>query len=125
MVFLLLVLGMVLLMKGADLFVDGSASVARKLKVPSVIIGLTIVALGTSLPEASVSITAGLMGSNEIAISNIVGSNIFNTLVVVGTSAVITPFLMDKDILNRDLEINILVSILLSIFVLNGMFILS
>ena len=62
MVFLLLVLGMVLLMKGADLFVDGSASVARKLKVPSVIIGLTIVALGTSLPEASVSITAGLMG---------------------------------------------------------------
>lgn len=121
MVFLLLVLGMVLLMKGADLFVDGSASVARKLKVPSVIIGLTIVALGTSLPEASVSITAGLMDSNEIAISNIVGSNIFNTLVVVGTSAVITPFLMDKDILNRDLKINILVSILLSIFVLNGM----
>ena len=121
MVFLLLVLGMVLLMKGADLFVDGSASVARKLKVPSVIIGLTIVALGTSLPEASVSITAGLMGSNEIAISNIVGSNIFNTLVVVGTSAVITPFLMDQDILNRDLKINILVSILLSIFVLNGM----
>jgi len=117
MVFLLLVLGMVLLMKGADLFVDGSASVARKLKVPSVIIGLTIVALGTSLPEASVSITAGLMGSNEIAISNIVGSNIFNTLVVVGTSAVIAPFLMDKDILNRDLKINILVSILLSIFV--------
>lgn len=92
-----------------------------KLKVPSVIIGLTIVALGTSLPEASVSITAGLMGSNEIAISNIVGSNIFNTLVVVGTSAVIAPFLMDKDILNRDLKINILVSILLSIFVLNGM----
>ena len=125
MVFLLLVLGMVLLMKGADLFVDGSASVARKLKVPSVIIGLTIVALGTSLPEASVSITAGLMGSNEIAISNIVGSNIFNTLVVVGTSAVITPFLMDKDILNRDLKINILVSILLSIFVLNGMLIRS
>ena len=121
MVFLLLVLGMVLLMKGADLFVDGSASVARKLKVPSVIIGLTIVALGTSLPEASVSITAGLMGSNEIAISNIVGSNIFNTLVVVGTSAIITPFLMDKDILNRDLKINILVSILLSVFVLNGM----
>ena len=61
------------------------------------------------------------MGSNEIAISNIVGSNIFNTLVVVGTSAVIAPFLMDKDILNRDLKINILVSILLSIFVLNGM----
>ena len=121
MIFILLVVGMALLMKGADFFVDGSASVARKLKVPSVIIGLTIVALGTSLPEASVSITAGLMGSNEIAISNIVGSNIFNTLVVVGTSACIAPFIMDKEILSRDLIINILVSIILSIFVLNGM----
>ncbi len=121
MVFILLIVGMALLMKGADFFVDGSASVARKLKVPSVIIGLTIVALGTSLPEASVSITAGLMGSNEIAISNIVGSNIFNTLVVVGTSACIAPFIMDKEILSRDLIINILVSIILSIFVLNGM----
>lgn len=121
MVFILLIVGMALLMKGADFFVDGSASVARKLKVPSVIIGLTIVALGTSLPEASVSITAGLMGSNEIAISNIVGSNIFNTLVVVGTSACIAPFIMDKEILTRDLKINILVSIILSIFVLNGM----
>ena len=121
MIFILLVVGMALLMKGADFFVDGSASVARKLKVPSVIIGLTIVALGTILPEASVSITAGLMGSNEIAISNIVGSNIFNTLVVVGTSACIAPFIMDKEILSRDLIINILVSIILSIFVLNGM----
>ena len=121
MVFVLLIVGMLLLMKGADFFVDGSASVARKLKVPSVIIGLTIVALGTSLPEASVSITAGLMGSNEIAISNIVGSNIFNTLVVVGTSALITPFIMDKEILSRDLMINIIVSVVLSVFVLNGM----
>lgn len=121
MAFILLIVGMALLMKGADFFVDGSASVARKLKVPSVIIGLTIVALGTSLPEASVSITAGLMGSNEIAISNIVGSNIFNTLVVVGTSACIAPFIMDKEILSRDLKINVLVSIVLSIFVLNGM----
>lgn len=121
MVYVLLIIGMFLLIKGADFFVDGSANVAKKLKVPSVIIGLTIVALGTSLPEASVSITAGLMGSNEIAISNIVGSNIFNTLVVVGTSALISPFLMDKDILNRDLKVNIVVSIALGIFVLNGM----
>ncbi len=121
MVFILLIVGMALLMKGADFFVDGSASVARKLKVPSVIIGLTIVALGTSLPEASVSIMAGFMGSNEIAISNIVGSNIFNTLVVVGTSACIAPFIMDKEILSRDLKFNILVTIILSFFVLNGM----
>ena len=70
MTIILLVFGMACLVKGADWFVEGSSSVARMLKVPSVIIGLTIVALGTSLPEASVSITAGLVGNNELAISN-------------------------------------------------------
>lgn len=120
MAYLLLIVGMVLLIKGADFFVDGSASIAKALKVPSVIIGLTIVALGTSLPEASVSITAGLAGNNALALSNVVGSNIFNTLVVVGCSALIAPFLMDSQILKRDLPINILVSVLLVIFVLDG-----
>ena len=84
MVYLLLVVGFLLLIKGADLFVEGSASLARIWKVPSLIIGLTIVAMGTSAPEASVSITAGLAGNNDIAIGNIVGSNIFNGMVVVG-----------------------------------------
>lgn len=120
MSYLLLVIGMLLLMKGADWFVDGSASVAKRLKVPSVIIGLTIVALGTSLPEASVSITASISGNNELAISNVVGSNIFNTLVVVGCSAMISPFIMDKSIVNRDLKINVLASVVLAIFVLDG-----
>ena len=92
MVYLLLALGFVLLVKGADLFVDGSSSVARLLKVPSVIIGLTIVAMGTSAPEASVSLTASLAGNNDIAISNVVGSNIFNTLVVVGACGAIRSF---------------------------------
>lgn len=121
MTILLLIVGMLCLVKGADWFVDGSSSVARMLKVPSVIIGLTIVALGTSLPEASVSITAGLAGNNELAISNVVGSDIFNTLVVVGTSAIIAPFIMDKDIVRRDLKINLFVSFLLAVFVsING-----
>ena len=120
MAYILLLLGMGLLMKGADFFVDGSSSVAKTLKVPSVIIGLTIVALGTSLPEASVSITAGLVGNNALALSNVVGSNIFNTLVVVGCSALIAPFLMDSQILKRDLPINILVTVVLVIFILNG-----
>lgn len=120
MAYILLVVGMLLLMKGADWFVDGSASVAKKLKVPSVIIGLTIVALGTSLPEASVSITASLMQNNELAISNVVGSNIFNTLVVVGCSAMIAPFVMDKTIVKRDLTINILACIALAFFVSDG-----
>lgn len=120
MAYILLVVGMLLLMKGADWFVDGSASVAKKLKVPSVIIGLTIVALGTSLPEASVSITASLMQNNELAISNVVGSNIFNTLVVVGCSAMIAPFVVDKTIVKRDLTINILACIALAFFVSDG-----
>ena len=76
MMYLILIVGMLFLVKGADFFVDGSASVAKILKVPSLIIGLTLVALGTSLPEASVSITAGMAGNNELALSNVVGSNI-------------------------------------------------
>lgn len=104
---LLLVVGFALLIKGADFFVDGSSSVAKLLKVPSVVIGLTIVAMGTSAPEAAVSITAGVAGSNEIAISNVVGSNIFNMLVVVGVCALIKPFALDKTILKRDFPVNI------------------
>ena len=111
----------VLLIKGADFFVDGSAALAGYLKVPSVIIGLTIVAIGTSLPEAAVSISAGLAGSNEIAVSNIVGSNIFNTLVVVGASALIRPFKADSQIVKRDLPVNFVVTIILYLFVIGGM----
>ena len=81
---LLLVAGFVLLIKGADFFVDGSSSVAKRLKVPSMIIGLTIVAMGTSLPECAVSVTASLSNNNALAVSNVVGSNIFNLMVVCG-----------------------------------------
>ncbi len=109
----LLLLGFVLLIKGADFFVDGSSSVAKLLKVPSVVIGLTIVALGTSAPEAAVSVTAGISGSNEIAVSNVVGSNIFNMLVVVGVCALIKPFVLDKTILKRDFPVNIVASVIL------------
>ena len=84
---LFLVIGFVLLVKGADLFVDGACDLSAKLRIPAYIVGLTVVAFGTSLPEAAVSITASLQGSNEIAIGNIIGSNMFNTLVVLGASA--------------------------------------
>lgn len=110
---LLLLVGFVLLIKGADFFVDGSSSVAKLLKVPSVVIGLTIVAMGTSAPEAAVSITAGIAGSNEIAISNVVGSNIFNMLVVVGVCAAMKPFVLDKTILKRDFPVNIGANVIL------------
>ena len=78
MMYVLLIVGFILLIKGADFFVDGASSTAKLLKVPSVIIGLTIVAMGTSAPEAAVSISAGLSGSSDIALSNVIGSNIFN-----------------------------------------------
>ena len=115
-----LLLGFLLLIKGADAFVDGASALARLLRIPSVIIGLTIVAMGTSAPEASVSITAGLAGSNEIALGNVIGSNIFNSLVVVGLCAIIYAFSTDKDILKRDLPVNIGVSVLLGVLLLDG-----
>ncbi|MBR3866717.1 MAG: calcium/sodium antiporter, partial [Butyricicoccus sp.] len=116
-----LLIGFVLLVKGADYFVSGASSVARRLRIPPVVIGLTIVAMGTSLPEASVSITAGFAGSNEIALSNVLGSNLFNTLVVLGASAFIRPFAVDRDILRRDHPVNTAVTILLLVLVLDGM----
>ena len=117
--YFLLLLGFFALVKGADLFVDGSSSIAKLLKVPSVIIGLTIVAMGTSAPEASVSIFASLVGNNDIAISNVVGSNIFNSLIVVGLCASLLPFATNPSILKRDLFVNIFASILLFVFILD------
>lgn len=102
---ILLLIGFVLLVKGSDLFVDGSSSIARLMGIPAVIVGLTIVSMGTSAPEAAVSITAGFRGSNEIAISNLVGSNTFNMLCVAGLSAAITPFMVDKIVLKRDFPV--------------------
>lgn len=117
---LLLIIGFVLLVKGSDLFVDGSASVARLMGIPAVIVGLTIVSMGTSAPEAAVSITAGYHGSNEIAISNLVGSNIFNLLCVAGLSAIITPFMVDGDIIKRDYPLCLGVMALSTVFALTG-----
>ena len=120
MMYLLLLIGFVLLIKGADLFVDGSSSIAGILKVPSVIIGLTIVAMGTSAPEAAVSINAGLAGNSDISLGNIIGSNIFNLLVVIGACAVIFPAKSNEDILKRDLWWNIGASVLLLITIIDG-----
>lgn len=92
MKYVLLVAGFFLLIKGADLFVEASSSVAKRLRVPSIIIGLTIVAFGTSAPELAVSTTASLAGNNEIAVGNVIGSNIFNLMVVLGACAAIHPF---------------------------------
>lgn len=117
----LLLAGFVLLIKGADFFVDGSSSIAKLIGIPGFVIGLTVVAMGTSAPEAAVSITAGINGSNEIAISNVVGSNIFNLLVVAGFCAIIKPYKIEKELIKRDFPVNIVVSIVLLVMVFVGM----
>ena len=118
--YLLLVLGFVFLVKGADLFVDGSSSIAKHMKIPSVIVGLTIVAMGTSAPEASVSITAAIAGNSDISLGNIVGSNIFNFLVVIGASAIIFPVISHKDIIKRDLWWNLGITVVLLLLMLDN-----
>ena len=109
----LLVAGFVALIKGADLFVDGSSSLAAIFKVPSIIIGLTIVAMGTSAPELAVSTSAAINGSNEIAVSNVVGSNLFNLLMVLGVCALIKPLPLDNVIKKRDFPFSIIITIAL------------
>lgn len=110
---LLLMAGFILLIKGADWFVDGASEIASKLRVPQIIIGLTIVAMGTSSPEAAVSIFAALTDSADITIGNIVGSNILNVLIILGLSAVITPLTVNKSTMQRDMPFLMGVSFLL------------
>lgn len=120
MTYVLLILGFILLIKGADFFVDGSSSIAKLLKVPSVIIGLTIVAFGTSAPELSVSFSAAMQGQNEIAISNVLGSNIFNLMVVTGICAAVSAIPVNAGILKREFPFSIFAAILLLLFSLAG-----
>lgn len=119
--FFLLIVGFVLLVKGADFFVDGSSSVARMLKVPSLIIGLTIVAMGTSLPETSVSVSAAIAQKNELAISNAVGSNLFNLMIVCGVCALFCPLTVQKSTLLKEYPMSVGAAVLLLIFGMTGM----
>jgi len=108
---ILLIVGFVLLIKGADIFVDGASSLSNRFGIPSVIIGLTVVAFGTSLPEASVSITASLSGSEGISFGNVIGSNIFNLLVVLGASAIFKPVPVNRDIIKKDFPFSIIITV--------------
>ena len=109
----LLLIGFVFLVKGADAFVEGSSSIAKHFHVPSLIIGMTIVAMGTSLPETAVSVTASIAGSNALAVSNAVGSNIFNLMVVIGVCAVLTPVAVQKSTLKIDIPFSVACALLL------------
>ena len=108
--FLLLTVGFVMLVKGSDWFVDGAAGIAAKFHIPQIIIGLTIVAMGTSAPEAAVSITAAMGGSADITVGNIVGSNILNVLVILGLASVIIPIAVGKSTQKIDAPFMIAIS---------------
>lgn len=112
-VFLILIAGFFLLIQGANYFVEGSSSIAKKFQVPSIIIGLTIVAMGTSLPETAVSVTAALANNNELAIGNAIGSNIFNLMVVIGMCAILTPIMVEESTIKKDIPFSAFCALLL------------
>ena len=114
--FIMLVVGFALLVWGADKFVAGASAFARRLGVSPLLVGLTIVAFGTSAPELAVSLTAALQGANEIAVGNVLGSNVFNLLVVAGLSAVLCPLIMDRTLLRRDWPLSVAAAVLLLLF---------
>ncbi len=118
--FAVLVFGFWLLVKGADYFVDGASAVARRLSIPPLVVGLTIVSMGTSLPELAVSVTAALAGSNEVAVSNVTGSNIFNLMVVCGVSTLFAPMVVDDETRRRQLPFSIFCAVLMAIFGMTG-----
>ncbi len=113
---LFLIVGMALLIKGADFFVSGASGVAKRLKVPSMFIGLTIVALGTSLPEFSVSVTSAIADSIDMSVGNIVGSNLFNMLFILGIVALFSPIPVSKETQKTDFPFLVLVTFLLLLF---------
>ena len=112
----LLILGMALLVKGADWFVDGSKEIAAALKIPPLVIGLTLVSMGTSAPEASVSIFSAVNGLNDMSLGNVVGSNIFNTLLILGVSSVIVPLSIGRDIKRYDIPCMLFAYVILILF---------
>ena len=116
----MLCVGLVLLVIGADTLVKGAARLASSFGVPTLVIGLTVVAFGTSAPELAVSVKAAYSGQAELAIANAVGSNIFNVLFILGVSAVIMPLIISKQLIRQDVPIMVFVSILVLVFVQDG-----
>ena len=115
----LLIVGFVVLIYGADFFVDGASKLAKRFNIPSFVIGLTICAFGTSAPELAVSVTASVSGANSLAIGNVLGSNFFNLMVVLGVCAVINPIPVKKNLLRRDYPVSIAAITLLSVFLMS------
>ena len=119
---ILLIVGFILLIKGADIFVDGASSLAENFKVPKMVIALTIVAFGTSAPELAVSIQAILAGSSEIVLGNVVGSNILNILLILGVSSLFSPMGVKDNTVHKEIPLTILISTLLMTVCFDNMF---
>lgn len=117
---LFILVGIVLVLWGADRLTDGAVAVAEKLKMPQIVIGLTIVAMGTSMPEFCVSLVSALKGTTDLAVGNIVGSNIFNTLLIVGVSAWVAPMTILKSTVRKDIPFALFASVVLLIMCLDG-----
>ena len=117
---LFILVGIVLVLWGADRLTDGAVAVAEKMKMPQIVIGLTIVAMGTSMPEFCVSLVSALKGTTDLAVGNIVGSNIFNTLLIVGVSAWVAPMTILKSIVRKDIPFALFASLVLLIMCLDG-----
>ncbi|WP_018910650.1 calcium/sodium antiporter [Prevotella veroralis] len=117
---LFILVGIVLVLWGADRLTDGAVAVAEKMKMPQIVIGLTIVAMGTSMPEFCVSLVSALKGTTDLAVGNIIGSNIFNTLLIVGVSAWVAPMTILKSTVRKDIPFALFASIILLIMCLDG-----
>ncbi|MDP2642924.1 MAG: calcium/sodium antiporter [Candidatus Peregrinibacteria bacterium] len=111
-----LILGFVLLVKGAEYLIEGASSIAERLHVPQSIIGLTVVAFGTSMPELAVGVSSAIKGNTDISIANVVGSNISNILLILGAALLISKIKIDKDILKEQIPLSIFAGILIAIF---------
>lgn len=120
MEYLFLIVGLFLLIKGADFFVGGASSIAAKLRVPSLIIGLTIVSFGTSAPEAAIGISESLGGGGGISVGNVIGSNLFNLLIVIGITSLAIPLTAESDVIKRDMPVNIFSTGALAVAVIDG-----
>lgn len=116
--FIILIIGLILLVKGADLFVDGASNLAKHFGVSALVVGLTVVAFGTSLPEAAVSISSQIQGLDDVSLGNIIGSNMFNLFFILGVSALFSPLIVKKEILKRDLPLSIIATVILILMTL-------
>lgn len=116
----LLVLGVIIVLKGADWLTDGAVNIATRFGVSQMVIGLTIVAMGTSMPEFCVSMVSALKGTPDLAVGNVVGSNTLNTLLIVGCSALVAPILVKRSSVKRDIPFAVVASLLMLLFCLDG-----